>query len=64
MGMRGSRVSRVGAASETMRRKRDFSAAKRRMAGTTPAVEMEIASAEMARPAGWDRMRAAAMTLS
>jgi hypothetical protein len=54
----------VGAPSETISLKWWPSAVKRRMAGTTPAVEMEMALAGMAKPAGWQRMRAARITLS
>ena len=64
IGISERRCADVGAPSETIKRKWCPSAVKRRMAGTMPAVEIEIAFAEIAPPAGSERTRAARMTLS
>ena len=55
------RPGQRGAIVDVLPRRTRFS---RRMAGTTPAVEIEIALAAIAGPAGSDRMRAARMTFS
>ncbi len=64
MGISGSRFFGTAWVSETASRNLWPSSVKRRICGTMPAVEMVMLRPSMQPPDGWQRMRAALITLS